>query len=348
TMRVGEHYIISEELTLGSAMHKRWICLALFLVFVPPVFAQESKLSGRWAIAIHGGAGGNVADVNSPRAVLKRNEMERVLKLAVKKIEEGGKAIDVVTEAIKELEDSPSFNAGRGAVLNAEGNAELDASIMDGETRACGAVAAVISIRNPIEAARLVMTDTKHVLLAGRNADRFASKNGLTTVGRNYFRVKRSAAPNRDQNVDVASDPHSKGTVGCVVLDRHGNLAAGTSTGGLSGKLPGRVGDSPIVGAGTYADNRFAAISGTGQGEEFIRTALAYDIVAQMRYGDKTLQQAGEFAIKTSLPPKCGGFIAVDREGNFSLRHSTPSMAAGVADSNGRFDVGFKFEPLKQ
>lgn len=181
------------------------------------------------------------------------------------------------------------------------------------------------------------------MLLAGPNADRFAREQGLEIVDPQYFRLGRKLSSTTE-----SADPHSKGTVGCVVLDRFGNLAAGTSTGGLSGKLPGRVGDSPIISAGTYADNRFAAISGTGVGEEFIRTALAYDIVAQMRYAGRSLAEAGEQAINVSLPPNCGGFIAVDRDGNFSLRHSTPSMAAGIADSKGTFKVGYQFEPSKQ
>jgi beta-aspartyl-peptidase (threonine type) len=243
----------------------------------------------------------------------------------------GGTALDAVEAVIRSLEDDASFNAGRGAVLTREGNAELDASIMDGKTRACGAVAGVTRIKNPITAARAVMTETKHVLLGGDGADAFAKAQGLETVQPDYFLSDRRWKDPKQES------PHY-GTVGCVALDTHGNLAAGTSTGGTSKKLPGRIGDSPIVGAGTFADNPTCAVSGTGIGEEYIRNAVAYDVAAQMRYAGRSLQSAVSEIMTDRLNPGTGGIISVGHDGTIVMQHNTPGMSCGAADSGGRFE----------
>lgn len=237
---------------------------------------------------------------------------------------------------IKILEDDAAFNAGRGAVLTEEGRAELDASIMDGKTLQCGAVAGVTRIKNPIALARRVMSETKHVLLVGPGADKFADEQQLPVVDPDYFlsRLKKPVDPN-----SAASEQPHFGTVGCVALDVDGNLAAGTSTGGTSKKLPGRVGDSPIIGAGNYAANDTCAVSGTGIGEEFIRHSVAYDVAAQMRYADRSMDSAVDEILTNRLKPGVGGLIAVSRLGQIKMQHNTPGMSCGAADSDGRFET---------
>jgi len=230
-------------------------------------------------------------------------------------------SLDAVCAAVVELEDSPLFNAGRGAVCNADGKHELDASVMDGATRRAGAVAAVSGIRNPVLAARAVMEKSRHVLLAGRGAERFARTHGLRMAAASYFRV-RSRNP--------------RGTVGAVALDARGNLAAATSTGGYTGKLPGRVGDSPIVGAGTYAD-ALCAVSGTGLGEAFMRTVLAHDVAARMRYRGDTLARAAAAALRgVRAVGGDGGLVAVDRRGNIAMPFNSEGMYRASIDRNGR------------
>ncbi len=248
--------------------------------------------------------------------------------------------MDTVEAVIRILEDDASFNAGRGAVLTEEGQVELDASIMDGKTHGCGAVAGVTRVKNPITLARRVMTETKHVLLVGRGADQFAEAQDVPLVDPDYFLSRRGDS----RNLDVApgslqSDQPHFGTVGCVVLDSHGNLAAGTSTGGTAKKLAGRVGDSPIVGAGTYAANDSCAVSGTGIGEEYIRNSVAYDIAAQMRYAGQPLESAVTEIMQERLKPGVGGLIAVSTSGEIVMQHNTPGMSCGAADSNGRFET---------
>lgn len=281
----------------------------------------------RRVIAIHGGAGLIRAD--KPGATHRA-----VLEQALAAGYEQKTALDAVAAAVVVLEDSPLFNAGRGSSFNAQGEIEMDASIMDGATLRAGAVAAVRRIRNPILAARLVMEKTRHVLLAGRAADRFAGEHGLAMESPTYFRTARRLAALRKNRKSY------HGTVGAVALDADGNLAAATSSGGYTGKLPGRVGDSPIIGAGTYADNRACAVSGTGLGEAFIRAAVAYDVCARMRYRGSTLKASAVRALRdVARLGGDGGLIAVDRRGNVAMPFNSQGMFRASIDRRGRRTV---------
>ena len=245
----------------------------------------------------------------------------------------GGSSMDAVTTAVVALEDSPLFNAGRGATLNAAGEHELDASVMDGASGKAGAVAGVRRVRNPVLAARAVMDGTAHVLLAGAAADRCARSAGLALVPPRYFTTPvrvRALRRARKRALTSAADRH--GTVGAVALDRFGNLAAATSTGGYTNKMAGRIGDSPIIGAGTYADNATCAVSATGLGEYFIRAVVAYDVAARMRYLRETLEVAARHALARVVAlGGDGGLIAVDHTGKVAMPFVTEGMYRGVA-----------------
>jgi beta-aspartyl-peptidase (threonine type) len=252
------------------------------------------------------------------------------------------------------MEDDPQFNAGRGAVLNHEGDAELDAAIMDGNGPHAGAVAGVRHVKNPIELARLVMERSPHVLLVADGAEEFALEQGVVLVPRSYFRTTarereleeerraeqaRAAAAPATRNDTAAAG--SMGTVGAVALDRAGNLAAATSTGGLTNKMHGRVGDSPLIGAGTFANNESCAVSGTGQGEYYIRAVVAHDVCALLEYRRQTLAAAVEEVMrKLQRGGGQGGIIALDRAGHVAMQFNTPGMFRGVCDSRGRREVG--------
>lgn len=304
----------------------------------------------KWSIAIHGGAGGNPTELTPEQNAKRRASLEKALKAGQDQLAAGGEAIDVVEAVVRILEDDPQFNAGIGAVYDANGGHQLDASIMDGKSLACGAVAGVTRIKNPIALARMVMTETRHVFLAGEGAEELAKKKGVALVDPSYFdtpEAKASWELFKQLNPDLGRlDPTREfipnwdiGTVGCVALDSKGNLAAATSTGGITHKQFGRVGDSPIIGAGTYADNATCAVSGTGIGEQYIRFSVAYDIAAQMKYRGATLQAAIDDNLKNRLLPEDGGIIAVDKDGNIVMSFNTIAMACGAADSDGRFEV---------
>lgn len=312
--------------------------------------------SPRYAIAIHGGAGG--WENLSPE---KRAEMlaslEKALGAGRDILAKGGSSLDAVEQAVRILEDAPNFNAGRGATFTVTGQHQLDASIMNGADLSAGAVAGVMTVKNPISLARRVMTDTKHVLLARDGADRFAKEVGVELVTPDYFwtddtRREFEKAKAEDDAIKKAIEdgkktsavkrPDHYGTVGCVALDTHGNLAAATSTGGLSMKKFGRVGDSPIIGAGTYADNGTCAISGTGVGELFIRNAVCYDVAARMRYAGATLAEAAAVQIDERLPKETAGLIAVNYLGEIVTDFNTAAMPRGMADSSGRFEVAIE------
>ncbi|MFN3190316.1 MAG: isoaspartyl peptidase/L-asparaginase family protein [Aureliella sp.] len=313
--------------------------------------ASSSQSTASFSIVIHGGAGGNPDRWSDEYKQQRISGLSKALDLGVQRLESGGKAIDVVEEVVRLLEDDPTFNAGRGCVLNETGEHELDASIMDGQTLACGAVASVSTIRHPISLAKRVMSETKHVLLMGEGAEKFGALQGLETATADHFRTSErlnqwKAWKQRNTGAELGAilplprrleEPYF-GTVGCVVVDQHGNLAAATSTGGLMGKKWGRVGDSPVIGAGNYANNASCAVSGTGVGEEFIRHNIAADVSARMLYGDKNLAEAARESIQ-SLPENCGGIIAVDKQGNVVMEFNTKAMSRAFATSEGKRGV---------
>jgi len=278
-----------------------------------------------YAIVIHGGAGAIERENMPPELEADyRKALDEALTIGETILKNGGTALDAVQQTILFMEDSPLFNAGRGAVLTFEGDAELDASFMDGVTQNAGAVAGLRTIRNPILAARAVMENSPHVFLAGAGAEEFAREQSLDTVPNEYFITERR----------LASWQKSKlGTVGCAALDRAGNLAAGTSTGGMQNKRYNRIGDAPVIGAGTYADNATCAVSCTGHGEYFIRYAVAYDLSARVGYLKEDVQKAADYIINTRLPEKggAGGLIAVDRFGRIAMPFNTAGMYRGYA-----------------
>lgn len=289
-----------------------------------------------YALAIHGGAGALGAAAREPaRQAALTAALGAALAQAERVLRADGAALEAVEAAVVALEDDELFNAGRGAVLTADGGVELDAAIMEGTTLRAGAVALVRRTRNPVRLARCVLERLPHVFLAGEAADRFAQECGLPRVGNEYFitaarraQLERGGADARAGGTpDPAGPFDTLGTVGAVARDRRGRLAAATSTGGTAGKRPGRIGDSPVIGAGTYADDGACAVSTTGHGEWFLRTVQAYDLVARMRYGGQSLPAAVEAALArlTGLDAR-GGLIAVDAAGSICMRHNTESM----------------------
>jgi beta-aspartyl-peptidase (threonine type) len=282
-------------------------------------------------IAIHGGAGVVRADKPGAR---HRAVLNEALEAGYELLVNGGTSLDAVAAAVVVLEDSPLFNAGRGSCFNSDGEIEMDASIMEGAALRAGAVAAVRRIRNPVLAARAVMESSPHVLLAGAGAERFARKHGLKLEAAEYFHTARrlSALKRKLKNYH--------GTVGAVALDQAGHLAAATSTGGYTGKLPGRIGDSPIIGAGNYADNRACAVSGTGLGEAFIRAAIGHDLCARMRYAGASLAAAAAAALQNiARLGGDGGLVAVDRRGNVAMPFNSEGMHRGCIDRRGKRTV---------
>jgi len=285
-------------------------------------------------IALHGGAGTvRRGALSTAQARRYRVALERALRAGYACLSAGGSSVDAVVAAVVILEDSPLFNAGRGAVFNAKTEHELDAAVMDGATLRAGAVTCVRHIRNPVFAARAVMERSPHVLLAAAGAERFARREGLAMVPAEYFSTRRRLlALKKAQR--TGAEMH--GTVGAVALDCDGNLAAATSTGGYTGKLPGRVGDTPLIGAGTYADGT-CAVSCTGLGELFIRAALAYDVSARVRYRGDSLARAAAGALRI-LPALGGegGLVAVDRRGNVAMPFNSDGMYRAAVRRDGR------------
>lgn len=310
----------------------RQICVVLLLLS-QLIAAQPQTGNPAWALVIHGGAGADPARMTPEALAAAEQALADCLRVGVDFLSQGGDAMDCVELVVKAMEDNPVFNAGRGAVLNSEGRHELDASIMDGRDLSCGAVAGVKTVKNPVALARLVMTKTRHVLLAGEGAEEFATESEVQRVPNSYFTTPHRKADWEKRRAD------SKGTVGCVALDMKGNLAAATSTGGLTNKKWGRVGDSPIIGAGCYADNSTCGVSCTGTGEEYIRRAIAFDVSARMKYRGDSLGLAARGALD-SLPPDCGGLICIDREGNIVAIFNTAGMRRGQANADGLFQVG--------
>lgn len=326
----------------------------------PPETEKDQDSVENFGIVIHGGAG----------TILKENMSDSLEQAYKAKLEEairrgheilanGGTAIEAVQRTINVMENSPLFNAGKGAVFTNEGKNELDASIMDGQTLNAGAISGVTTVKNPINLAWEVMENSEHVMLSGKGAEQFAEKRNLKIVDPEYFytenrfksleRLKERNSEKTELDHDGKTafiDPFIKdskfGTVGCAALDKNGNLAAGTSTGGMTNKKWGRIGDAPIIGAGTYANNKTAAISATGWGEFFIRGVVAYDISALMEYKEMSLAEAAKEVIQNKNPKLggSGGIIAIDHRGNVSMEFNTAGMYRAKMNKNGDLEIG--------
>jgi len=308
--------------------------LFIFLIFfLIPSYCFSQELNGKYTIVIHGGAGSMDPNMDESKKEAYLSSLTEALNIGKEILEKGGKSLDAVEQVIRFFEDDSLFNAGRGAVFTSEGKNELDASIMDGKDLSSGGVAGVTIIKNPISLARLVMEKTPHVLFAGKGADDLGKQLGAEIVDPSYFFTYERFNDLKEQL------SNKKGTVGCVAIDQFGKIAAGTSTGGRTGKMPGRVGDSPLINCGTYANNKTCGVSATGIGELFIKNTACYQISALMEFKGYTLKQAAEEIIFQILPKDSGGIIAVDKDYNFELLFNTSSMLRGVANSDGLFEI---------
>ena len=331
---------------------------ALFLLCaLLPMGACQNTTSGTRqapvALAIHGGAGTILRkNMSAEKEAAYRAKLEEALRAGYALLDGGSEALDAVQAAILIMEDSPLFNSGHGAVLTSAGTCEMDASVMRGDTGMAGAVAGVTTTRHPILAARAVMEHSPHVLLSGAGADTFAREQGLEQVPNAFFHTDRRVRQlerwrERQKSTGSLSgawdaQPDERhGTVGAVALDREGHLAAGTSTGGMVGKLWGRIGDSPIPGAGTWAADHTCAVSGTGWGEFFMRGTIARDVAALMEFGGLDLEQAAQRVVRTQLTERggTGGVIALDAQGRVSAPFNTAGMYRGWIDREGRVEV---------
>ncbi|WP_428743442.1 isoaspartyl peptidase/L-asparaginase family protein [Tenacibaculum sp.] len=315
---------------------------------------QNNVPVNEFAIIIHGGAGTILKKNMTPeKEAAYKAKLEEAIRTGYEILKNGGSSGDAVVKTIQVMEESPLFNAGKGAVFTHDGTNELDASFMDGKTLNAGAVAGVKDIKSPIEAARRVMTNSDHVMLSGAGASQFAKEQGLEIVDPSYFytekrfnslqKIKDKEKTELDHNdkkaafYDVDIKNSKFGTVGCVALDKDGNISAGTSTGGMTNKRWGRIGDSPIIGSGTYANNNTCGVSSTGWGEYFIRTQVAYDISAQMEYLHKSLKEATKDVIQNKLTKLggTGGVIALDKKGNMSFEFNTAGMYRASMNDKG-------------
>ena len=336
---------------------KKIFLAAVFLSVALNMPAQNTEHPmENFGIVIHGGAG-TILRKNMRPEIEKayRDKLTEAVQLAYDTLQKGASSVDAVCIAINVLEDSPLFNAGKGAVFTHAGTNEMDASIMSGVNKQAGAVAGVKTIKNPINAAKAVMQHSEHVMMVGDGAEQFAKEQGLEMVDPEYFKtekrlqqlekIKSSGQSQLDHSsenpLDEEFNDRKYGTVGAVALDKNGNLAAGTSTGGMTNKKYGRVGDSPIIGAGTYADNKTCAVSATGHGEFFIRAVVAYDIAARMEYAGETLKEASNEVIMKKLVKEggSGGVIAMDAKGNISMPFNTPGMYRAFVKADGKIEV---------
>jgi len=295
-----------------------------------------------FTIAIHGGAGTiTPASMTPGKEAAYKEALQAALDAGFRILEHGGSALDAVTAAVVSLEDCPLFNAGRGSVFNHEGRHEMDAAIMRGDTLQAGAVAGVSGVKNPVQLSRRIMEASEHVLLSGEGAALFARKEGLVFENDDYFHDDfRYGQWQQALKEDVVQLDHSErkfGTVGAVALDSHGNLAAATSTGGMTNKRFGRIGDSPIIGAGTYANNATCAVSCTGHGELFIRTVVAHEVSSLMKYKGLALADAANEVVMDQLVKIGGegGLVAVDTKGNISMPFNSEGMYRGCRKSSG-------------
>lgn len=328
---------------------KKIFALLITIAFAQQIFAQQ----GKYVLVIHGGAGTILKQNMTPeKEAAYKAALEKALLAGYAKLKEGKTSLDVVQAAINVMEDSPLFNAGKGAVFTNEGKNELDAAIMDGKTLKAGSVAGVTTIKNPIDAARAVMEKSPHVMMTGKGAEKFAKEAGITIVSPKYFYTEdrykglqkakqKEAAEKKNANAMLFQNHDEKfGTVGCVALDSAGNLAAGTSTGGMTNKRYGRVGDAPIIGAGTYANNHTVAVSCTGWGEYFIRSVVAHDLAAMMEYKGMSVEDAGKAVIeKVEKLGGDGGLIALDRNGNMAMPFNTAGMYRAAITKDGKVEI---------
>ena len=328
---------------------RKILLLALFLVISfgckTEQKSSEEKKKNEFAIIIHGGAGTILKkNMSSEKEAAYKAKLEKAIKVGHTILKNGGTSEEAVLKTIQVMEESPLFNAGKGAVFTNDGTNELDASFMDGKTLNAGAVAGVKDVKSPIELAINIMNNSDHVMLSGSGASTFAKEQGLEIVDPSYFyterrfkslqRIKDREKTELDHNDKKAAfyDADIKnskfGTVGCVALDKNGNIAAGTSTGGMTNKRWGRIGDAPIIGSGTYANNKTCGVSSTGWGEYFIRSQVAYDISAQMEYKNKSLKEATKDVIQNKLTKLggTGGVVALDKNGNMSFEFNTAGM----------------------
>jgi len=311
--------------------------IPLLIVFLSACQTPQQP-KAEWAIALHGGAGNMDRTKFTPEDIKRYEDgLNAALTLGKEALAEGQTALDVVELVVRNLEDNPLFNAGKGSVFTNDGRNELDAAIMDGRDLNAGAVAGVGDIRNPISAARLVMEKSPHVLLIGKGASLYSAQNGIEMVDSSYFHTEAAW-----QKLQRALQKAGKnGTVGCVALDKNGNLAAATSTGGMNNKRYGRVGDVPVIGAGTYANNNTCAVSATGHGEYYIRYTVAHDISALVEYKGLSLDEAARTVVNEKLSNEAGngGVIAVDKYGNVTLEMNSTGMFRAWATANGEEGV---------
>ena len=341
-------YLIALLLVFASCMNESEI-KALTYKKNEPVDSTKIKTS-EFSIVIHGGAGTILKENMTPeKEAAYKAKLEEAIRVGFDILNTGGSSLDAVQKTINVMEDSPLFNAGKGAVFTSAGTNEHDASIMDGKTLKAGASAGTSTVKNPINLARAIMEHSPHVMLSGKGAEQFAKEQGLELVAPEYFyteksfqalqRVKKSEQVSF-YNEDVKDSKF--GTVGCAALDKHGNLAAGTSTGGMTNKRWGRIGDSPIIGAGTYANNATCAVSCTGWGEYFIRSVVAHDISALMDYKGLSLLDAAKEVIQKKIPTLGGdgGVVAVDKNGNMVMEFNTSGMFRATMNDKGELYIG--------
>ena len=343
-------------------MKKTVFILSLTLVGTVSFSQKQKDMEQKFAIVIHGGAGTILKkDMTAEKEKAYQDKLTEALNAGYSILENGGSSTDAVIETIKIMEDSPLFNAGKGAVFTNAATNEMDASIMEGHTQNAGAVCGVKTIKNPITAARLVMDKSPHVMLCSQGADEYAKENGLKIENKEYFfnpeRYKQLQRIIKSEKIQLDHDhieddqgyeinpnelKDSKfGTVGAVALDKNGNITAGTSTGGMTNKKYDRVGDSPIIGAGTYANNNSCGISCTGHGEYFIRKVVAYDVAAMMEYKGMTLKEASDYIVNTKLVEfgGSGGLVGIDKEANIVMPFNTKGMYRGYKKFNGEMEV---------
>jgi L-asparaginase / beta-aspartyl-peptidase len=318
----------------------------LFLILA--ACSETDQTQKEWALALHGGAGTISQDLPDSIKQQYYEGLEQALRVGEIVLREGGSALDAVEQVVRNLEDNPLFNAGRGAVFTYEGSHELDAAIMDGSTMGAGALTGLTTVKNPVSLARNVMTDSPHIFFSGNGAEEYANQTGVERVENDYFHTQNRYEQWQRAREQAAAEPGEAekttmydwiedlklGTVGAVALDREGKLAAATSTGGMTNKQFGRVGDVPIIGSGTFA-NHVAAISATGWGEQIMRNVSANTIANYMEFSDATLDAAMHFVLTQRLDPGDAGFIGVDRKGNLSMQMNTEGMFRASLDSDG-------------